>query len=75
MINPSDIEDKLPKLKPADSEKMASDINLLATQFNIDRNQILDLLSKDPKDLAKQIADITARRQQTKMEIRDIILK
>jgi hypothetical protein len=75
MINKFDVQEKLPHLDALSSEKVASDINLIASQFNIDRDQILNLLSKDPNDLSKQIADINMRRQQTKVEIRNIILK
>ncbi len=75
MIIQSDIQKYMPKLNAVEAEKMASEINLLAGQYGIDRNQIVELLSKDSNELTQMIGKVEAQRQATKMALRDEIFK
>ncbi len=75
MIIQSDIQKYMPKLNAVEAEKMASEINLLAGQYGIDRNQIVELLSKDSNELTQMIGKVEAQRQATKIALRDEIFK
>lgn len=73
MITSDDIL-KYIKMEPAEAYKLASEINLLAGKYNIDAQQIMELLGKNPEQLEVQIGQVQTQRQQLKINLKNMIL-
>ncbi len=73
MITPDEILKHM-NIGPEEATKLASEINLLAGQYDIDNNQIIDMLTKNPDELAKHESQVETARQQIKLDLRKMIL-
>jgi hypothetical protein len=62
------------KVSPDKAEKVTSEINLLAGQYNIDAKKIIGLMQQKPEDLIKQKKILDTERQQLKIDLGKMIL-
>jgi hypothetical protein len=73
-ITKAEISKRLPGINPAEAEKMASDITVLAAQYDIDTDEIINLLDMKVEDLERKIDEVGTQRQQLKMDLRNRVL-
>lgn len=75
MVTSKILKSRLPNLDEQKAEDLADKINEIASAHQIDDDEIVNLLGKDPKALEAEIESLEENRKRLKLEAKKTIMQ